>query len=490
MSRSSSITYGNVIMASTIKLVAGIIIILIGFPVFICGAAVLLVTPAFADNDGYFVSQSFRLEQDGVAAIRLDIPLENVHMGMNIDPSDFVTLKVNVHQGSNANANAFLGLTTNVRADLLLESISYVQIYNLNFDSGLGFDSDQSVTEISWTTIENSTERAVPDIESVSWLVGGDTGTSFIWEPSYSDVTTGSLSLILMNSDIGAANKVDLTFSIGARVPIINAIGWVLTIFGGLLTLLGVIIIWSGLRSKPSRARRTRYYQGAPVTRVTPIEKAPSQFQLQCSNCGAINEQDSSFCSQCGEILLREDRTTVQAAVKQTKLDTFEPTSNKLVVAEWGPRFWAFIIDGFIVSAITSSLSSLLFFSLGDWSFWSFGLFSPFQWFVSLGPFSLVFFLYSMAMEHYYGQTLGKMALNLEVISEHTGDRPLLQELAISSAGKAFIFPIDFIVGRIVREEHRAPDLNQRLTQKWSKVVVIQKPHQREKTTHFVSNRL
>jgi uncharacterized RDD family membrane protein YckC len=477
-------------MASTIKLVAGIIIILIGFPIFIGGAAVLLVEPFLADNDGYFVSQSFRLEQTGVAAIRLDIPLENVDMGMRMDPSDFVTLKVNVHQGLNANTDAFLGLTTDARADLLLTSISYVQIYNLNFESGLGYDFDQSQPEISWTTHPNTTEWAVPDIANVSWLVGGYVGTSFIWEPSYEDINTGSLSLILMNSDIGAANNVDITFSIGARVPIINAIGMVLIVFGGLFLLLGVIVVWSGLRSKPSRARRTRYYQGAPVTRVEPIEKAPSKFQLQCSNCGAINEQDSSFCSQCGEILLTEDRTTVQEAVKQSKLDTFEPTSNKLVVAEWGPRFWAFIIDWFIISAITSAFSSVLFFSLGDWSWWSFGLFSPFQWLFSLGPSSLVFFLYSMAMEHYYGQTLGKMALNLEVISEHTGERPLLQELAISSAGKAFIFPIDFIVGRIVREEHRTPDLNQRLTQKWSNVVVIQKPHNREKTTHFVSNRL
>ena len=87
-------------MASTIKLVAGIIIILIGFPIFIGGSAILLVTPAFADNDGYFVSQSFHLDQTGVAAIRIDIPLENVDMGMRIDPSDFVTLKVNIHQGA------------------------------------------------------------------------------------------------------------------------------------------------------------------------------------------------------------------------------------------------------------------------------------------------------------------------------------------------------------------------------------------------------
>jgi len=475
-------------MASTIKLVAGIIIFLIGFPIFIGGSAILLVTPAFADNDGYFVSQSFHLEQTGVAAIRLDIPLENVHMGMRVDPSDFVTLKVNVNQGGNA--DAFLGLATEANADLFLASVSYVQIYNLNFDSGFGMDFDHSEPDISWTTHPNTTEWAVPVVASIDWVKEGKIGTSFIWEPSYSDVTSGSLSLILMNSDLGAANNVDLIFSIGARVPIINAIGWVLTVFGGLMTLLGVIIVWSGLRSKPSRMRRTRYYQGAPVTRVEPIEKAPSKFQLQCSNCGAINEQDSSFCSQCGEILLTEDRKTIEVAVKKTKLDTFEPTSNKLIVAEWGPRFWAFIIDWFIVSAITSAFSSLLFFSLGDWSWWSFGLFSPFQWLFSLGPSSLVFFLYSIAMEHYYGQTLGKMALNLEVISKHTGERPLIQELAINGVGKAFFLPIDFIVGRIVREEHRTPDLNQRLTQKWSNVVVIQKPHKREKTTHFVSNRL
>ena len=476
-------------MASTIKLIAGILIILVGFPIFIGGAAVLLITPALADNDGYFMSQSFRYQNENVSAIRIDIPLENVHVGWNIDPSDFVTLKVNVYQG----ADAFLGLTTDEKADVFLDSISYVQIDNLNLYSGFGFDSDSSISSITGPIIENDTEWVVPNINSVDWLAGGNVGSSFIWEPANSDFTQGSLSLILMNTDIGDAENVadiNITFNIGARVPIINAIGWVVIVFGGLFTLLGVIIVWSGLRSKPSSARRTRYYQGAPVTRVEPIVRAPSQFQLQCSNCGAINEQDSSFCSQCGEILLTEDRTTVQTAVKKTKLDTFEPTSNKLVVAEWGPRFWAFIIDMFIVSAVTSAFSSFLFFSFGDWSWWSFGLFDPFQWLFSLGPSTLVFFVYSIAMEHYYGQTLGKMALNIEVISELTGERPLPQELAISSVGKAFFLPIDLIVGRIIREEHRTPDLNQRLTQKWSKVVVIQKPHKREKTTQFVSNRL
>ncbi|MHA2033042.1 MAG: zinc ribbon domain-containing protein, partial [Candidatus Kariarchaeaceae archaeon] len=341
-------------MASTIKLVAGIIIILIGFPIFIGGSAILLVTPILADNDGYFMSPRFHYQGENVSAIRIDIPLENIQVGMQIDPSDFVTLKVNVYQAGNA--PAFIGLTTSTSADLLLDTISYAQIYNLDFDfdSEFRFEPDSSINELQGFTMNIGSNWTVPDT-SGPWLAGGYIGHTSIWEPSYSDLTVGTLSLILMNSDLGASGTTDLTFSIGARVPIINVIGMVIAIFGGLITLLGVIVVWSGLRSKPSHARRTRYYQGAPVTRVTPIERAPSQFQLQCSNCGAINEQDSSFCSQCGEILLTEDRTTVQTAVKETKLDTFEPTSNKLVVAEWGPRFWAFIIDMFIISAVTSA---------------------------------------------------------------------------------------------------------------------------------------
>ena len=320
--------------------------------------------------------------------------------------------------------------------------------------------------------------------------MGGDTGTTFVWSPTYSDITSGTLSLILMNSDRGAANNIDLSFSIGARIPIINAIGWILTVFGGLFTLLGIIIIWSGFRSKPRRHHRTRYYQGATVTRVEPVVKSPPKYQLQCTNCGSLNEPDSSFCSQCGEILLSEDRTTIDQAVKESKLETYEPTTSNLVVSDWGPRFWAFVIDMFIVSAVTSILSSMFFFAIGNWSWWSHGIFSPFQWLFSMGPSSVVFFVYSIAMEYYYGQTLGKMALDLEVISELSGDRPLLQELVINGIGKAFFIPIDFIIGRIVRDERQVPDLNQRLTQKWARVVVVQKPRHKEKITRFVSGRV
>ena len=111
-----NIRIGIDIMASRIKLVAGIIIVLIGFPIFLGGSDILLVTPIFADDQGYFVSQSYEITNNNVSAVRLDIPLDDVQLGVRIDPSDFVTLKINA-EGNN-NEDIFLGLTTEDQSNL------------------------------------------------------------------------------------------------------------------------------------------------------------------------------------------------------------------------------------------------------------------------------------------------------------------------------------------------------------------------------------
>ncbi|MFX0183881.1 MAG: hypothetical protein ACFE95_12425, partial [Candidatus Hodarchaeota archaeon] len=69
-------------MASAIKIIAGLFIFIIGFPIFIGGSAVLLITPLFADSDGYFMTTTFHVDYEGVAAVRVDIPLEDVYIGV------------------------------------------------------------------------------------------------------------------------------------------------------------------------------------------------------------------------------------------------------------------------------------------------------------------------------------------------------------------------------------------------------------------------
>ena len=483
-------------MASAIKIIASIFIILIGFPIFIGGSAILLFVPLFTDGEGYFMTSPIALESEdfsrNFSAIRVDIPLDDVQIGINIDPAKFVKFKINAH-GKTASDEVFFGLCFKDDADSFLgTSIAYLQIQNFEY-YGFEFGEDQQdqIYNMEYDIIPNTTSWTRPPVETTPWLEGGTTGTTFKWDPSYEEITSGeTISFILLQEDLGASSIDIITISIGANIPILNAIGWVLVVFGGLFTLLGVILLWSGLRTKKPRVERVRYYQGVPATRVEAVERPPPKFNLQCSNCGSLNEPDSSFCAQCGEILLSEDRTTVEEVTKKTDVEIFEPTGYKLVVAEGWPRFWAWLIDILITSTIASAFSSMLFFTTSDWSWWSFGIWSPFQWLFSLGPSSIVFFAYTVAMEHYYGQTLGKMALNLEVVSETTGDRPVLRDIIISAVGKAFFLPIDVILGLIVKDQTQVPDLNQRLTQKWARTVIIQSEKKKKESAKFVSSRV
>ncbi|MHA2243620.1 MAG: RDD family protein [Candidatus Hodarchaeales archaeon] len=475
-------------MASAIKIIAGIIIIMIGFPIFIAGSAILLITPIFTDNQGYFTSGNIHIENDGYAAIRVDIPLDDVEIGVRIDPSKFITLKMNVY-GKDTNEEVFVGLAEKSEVDkVLTSSVSWIEITDFEYYSGWETDG-KAETEMEFVFIENTSNRVLPQVDNADWIGNtGQTGNEFIWAPTYLEVTSGNtLSLVLINEDLGASNSIDITFSVGAKVPIINVIGWVLVIFGGLFALLGIILLWSGLRTKKPRSERVRYYQGAPAARVEAVTRPTPKFQLQCSNCGSLNEPDSTFCSQCGEVLLSEDRKTLEDVEKKTEVEIFEPTGNKLVVAEGWPRFWAWLIDVVIVGMVTSPLSSLLYFSLGNGDWFSGGLWSPFQ---LLGPSSLILFAYFVIMENYYGQTIGKMVLNLEVVSERTGERPTIGEIAISALGKSYFLPFDVILGLLARDKYQVPSLEQRLAQKWSKTVVIQQQKKKEESAQFVSGRV
>jgi len=483
-------------MTSVIKIIAGIFIILIGFPIFIGGSAILLFVPLFTDGEGYFMTDPIAISSEDLnanfSAIRVDIPLDDVQIGVQIDPAKFVKFKMNVH-GQTRSEEVFLGLCTADEADTFLgTNIAYLLIRNFEYYGfDLGENREDPIYQMEYEIFPNSTNWTLPLEDSVSWLTGGYSDTSFKWDPSYETLTGNEpISLILMHEDLGESISVDITFSVGANVPIINAIGWILLIFGGLFTLLGIILVWSGMRTKKPQVERVRYYYGASAQIVEPVSKPTPKFQLQCSNCGSLNEPDSAFCSQCGEILLSEDRKSVEDVVEGKKIELYEPVGTKLVVAEGWPRFWAWLIDIFIVGMITSILSSIVFFSFSNWDWWSFGFWNPFQWLFSLGPSSIIFLLYCIFMEYYYGQTIGKMVLNLEVVSETTGDRPVLQDLIISALGKSFFLPLDVILGWFARDKSQVPNLEQRLTQKWARIVVIVQQKKKEKSAQFVSSRI
>jgi len=73
---------------------------------------------------------------------------------------------------------------------------------------------------------------------------------------------------------------------------------------------------------------------------------------------------------------------------------------------------------------------------------------------LSYGITSLVFFVYWTYFESTSGQSLGKMALKIKT-TNLAGGKPDIKNVAIQSFGKAFLLPIDVILGWIFTNDKR-----------------------------------
>jgi uncharacterized RDD family membrane protein YckC len=163
-----------------------------------------------------------------------------------------------------------------------------------------------------------------------------------------------------------------------------------------------------------------------------------------CRNCGTELPERAVFCPKCG--------TAVQG-VEQPKL------------AYWSERFVAWLIDVVIIGAIVG------FFRLFVWVAWPGYVWAPGvpNWipFMDFGTSNVVYFLYWMLSEGMYGQSIGKMIMRIK-ITRLDGRVPNMGQAAIESVGKAFLLPIDVIVGWFLY-----PSQRQRLFNYLSNTIVV-----------------
>ena len=165
---------------------------------------------------------------------------------------------------------------------------------------------------------------------------------------------------------------------------------------------------------------------------------------MQCKKCGNELPEGAVYCPNCGTAVL---------AVEQPKL------------AYWGERFVAWLIDVVIIGAIVGLLKA---FTLVAWPgfVWAPGV--P-TWipFMDFGASNIVYFLYWMLSEGMYGQSIGKMIMRIKM-TQMDGKIPNMGQAAIESIGKAFLLPIDVIVGWIFYSKRR-----QRLFNYLSNTIVV-----------------
>jgi len=139
-----------------------------------------------------------------------------------------------------------------------------------------------------------------------------------------------------------------------------------------------------------------------------------------------------------------------------------------VILANWGRRFIAWFIDYLLINtmlayfgleAIESKLlPAILLPTLPglDVSLWS--------------PISiLIFFLYWTITEWYFGRSIGQLLLNVRLV-DVSGSNPRLKAVAIQSAGKSLLLPLDCLLGLIYRPSR---ERRQRLSNWLSNTVVI-----------------
>lgn len=141
-----------------------------------------------------------------------------------------------------------------------------------------------------------------------------------------------------------------------------------------------------------------------------------------------------------------------------------ENTPTQVIIARWSDRLFAWFIDYIIVTVVAFTIYLALFSANFDHMMsGDFEDSSTYEY----GTISIVYFLYWLILEARTGQSIGKMALHLK-ITNLKGEKADIKSIAISSFGKAFLLPIDVIVGRLFTNKKR-----QRIFNKLGKTIVI-----------------
>ncbi len=142
-------------------------------------------------------------------------------------------------------------------------------------------------------------------------------------------------------------------------------------------------------------------------------------------------------------------------------------------LAKWESRFWAWLIDILLVGAFSNILTNSLGF------LWDFDFISM----AGFGVNGVLMFAYWTLFEGYNGQSVGKMALNLKV-TDRKGGKIDFGVSALESFGKAFLLPLDCLIGWLAM-----PNSNLRLFNRISNTIVIRTKYEEPEGIKYIKEK-
>lgn len=154
---------------------------------------------------------------------------------------------------------------------------------------------------------------------------------------------------------------------------------------------------------------------------------------MYCKRCGKEISEGSKYCPRCGA----------------------PQSGNEIVLASVGERILAWLIDGIIIGFVVSVLHFP-------------GMFMPFNApFLNISLNSVALFLYWTYTEGTTGQSIGKKIMKIKVTDMYGLPIDITTSL-YQAFGKAFLLPIDVIIGLIAYS-----NMEQRLFNHLSDTIVV-----------------
>jgi len=176
-----------------------------------------------------------------------------------------------------------------------------------------------------------------------------------------------------------------------------------------------------------------------------------------CNKCGNELPEGAKYCPVCGTTVSMEEAPAASAVPAAPAA----PEVSGLKLAFWWERFVAWVIDAVIVGAIVGILGLFAWFaSITWWSGWP-------GWIPFFNFNGIFLFLYWLFMDGTYGQSFGKMVMRIKV-TRLDGSQIGMGNAALESVGKAFLLPLDVLLGWILYPRRR-----QRLFNHISETIVI-----------------
>ncbi len=207
-------------------LVVSALVVLIGVGLFLGGGSILWANVFMKDADGFYTTRKVEVERDSYAITSepAEVEVDSLRVLNWLE-----SIEVRITAENNHDKGVFVGIAPEDDLQSYLNGVEHDQVVDLDLNHPIG------IPKISYEEFSGNNSPEEPTGEEFWAASASGSGEQVLrWK-----LEEGTYATALMNAD--GSRGVDVTASIGAKVPVLNGLALWLTIAGLVVILLAFV---------------------------------------------------------------------------------------------------------------------------------------------------------------------------------------------------------------------------------------------------------